>query len=181
VTSEEILAQVQERISRDKDQALFGADEIRLWPDGAHAALVAAGVLGRAEPAQVISCDGCERNCFKPVHVRPRPDGRGTAAFISCDEPEDFGRIRVELRRLEQWQAVSDTSASELAQALRCHIPPELAVRAPRHASRDTAIKAKYAELARLGRRNFVKEIRRTVSGADSLSERRIRDIAKGR
>lgn len=50
-----------------------------------------------------------------------------------------------------------------------------------RHARRDSEIRAKYAELASLGRRNYVKEIKRAVRGAGSLSDRRIRDIAKGR
>lgn len=170
-----------ERLDRTEELAVFSADEIRQWPDGAHAALIAAGVLQRVPPAQVVACDGCEKNCFKPVHVRMRPDGQGAAAFVTCDEPEDLGRIRVELTRLEQWQARGGVAASALAQALGCSISPEMVGRVPRQSSRDVAIKAKYYELMRLGKRNFVKEIQRTVPGAESLSGRRIRDIAKGR
>lgn len=118
MTPQELLVLVQERVARDKDLALFGADEIRLWPAGAHAALVAAGVLRRAEPAQVISCDGCERCCFKPVHVRNSPIHGCAIAFIACDEPEDYGRIRVELSRLERWYTVGSLSDSELARVL---------------------------------------------------------------
>lgn len=118
MTSEELIAHLHERVARDKDQARFGADEIRLWPAGAHPALVSAGVLRRAEPAQVIACDGCERNCFKPVHVRNSPIHESAVAFITCDEPEDHGRIRVELSRLEQWHSVGSPSASELARAI---------------------------------------------------------------
>lgn len=101
---------------------VFSKDEVRQWPDGAHAALMAAGILQRMSPAQVLECGGCERHCIKPVHVRARPDGQGAAAFITCDEPEDHGRIPVELGRLEQWQAISAVSAATLAQALgeRC-------------------------------------------------------------
>ncbi len=65
--------------------------------------LVKSGLLGRAEPAQVIECDGCERNCFMPVHVRPAEGNRPARAFISCDKPEDVGRVPVELGRLTQW------------------------------------------------------------------------------
>ena len=50
-------------------------------------------MLERAEPAQVIECDGCERNCFMPVNVRPAEGNRPAQAFISCDKPEDVGRI----------------------------------------------------------------------------------------
>ena len=175
-----LLEQLLGRLGRAEGSEVFSADEIRQWPDGAHAALMAAGVLERMPPAQVLECGGCERSCFKSVHVRMRPDGQGAAAFITCDEPEDLGRIRVDLSRLEQWQA-RGVAASVLAQALGCPIPPELARRVPRQSERDAAIKAKYTEFMGLGRRNFVKEIKRTVPGADSLSDRRIRDIAKGR
>ncbi|MCS6945778.1 MAG: hypothetical protein RMK97_10270, partial [Sutterellaceae bacterium] len=63
-------------------------------------------------------------------------------------------------------------------------LPPSFTptgARPSRQASRNAAIRAKYEELARAGRRNYVKEIKRTVPGADSLSDRRIRDIVKGR
>lgn len=181
MTHAELLEHLLGRLGRATGPKVFSADEIRQWPEGAHAALMAADVLQRAEPAKVIECHGCERNCFKPVHVRMRPDGQGAAAFITCDEPEDLGRIPVALGRLEQWQASGSLAPSAVAQALRCQIPPELAERVPRQSDRDAAIKAKYAELSQLGRRNFVKEIQRTVSGADSLSDRRIRAIVKGR
>lgn len=181
MTREELLEHLLARLSRTMEPVVFSADEVRQWPDGTHAALMTTGALQRMPPAQIIECDGCEKNCFKPVHARKRADGRGAAAFITCDEPEDLGRIRVELTRLEQWQARGGVAASALAQALGCPIPPEVAGRAPRQSNRDAAIKAKYDELMRLGKRNFVKEIQRTVPGAESLSDRRIRDIAKGR
>lgn len=181
MTRDELLEHLLMRLSRTMEPAVFSADEVRQWPDGAHAALMATGALQRMPPAQIVECDGCEKNCFKPVHVRKRPDGQGAAAFITCDEPEDLGRIRVEPTRLEQWQARGGVAASTFAQALGCPIPSEVAGRVPRQLSRDAAIKAKYDELMRLGKRNFVKEIQRTVPGAESLSGRRIRDIAKGR
>jgi hypothetical protein len=181
MTREELLKHLLERFGRAEGPDVFSADEIRLWPDGTHAALVAAGILKRMPSARVIECDGCERNCFKPVQVRKRPAGQGAAAFIICDEPEDFGRIPVELMRLEQWQAVGGVGASILAQTLDCPIPPELAARMPRQSGRDAAIKAKYAEILQLGERNYIKEIRRAVPGAQKLSDRRIRAIVKGR
>jgi hypothetical protein len=118
MTRGELIEHLLARPGRPDGPEVFGADEIRQWPDGAHAALIAAGILQPMPPAQVIECDGCERNCFKPVHVRNRPDGQGAAAFIACDEPEDYGRIPVELSRLEQWQAIGTVKAADLAQAL---------------------------------------------------------------
>ena len=49
----------------------------------------------------------------------------------------------------------------------------------PRQFARDSAICAKYDELALQGKRNYVKEIMRSVPGAAGLSARRIRAIAK--
>jgi hypothetical protein len=68
------------RLSRaGSGQEIFGADEAAQWRGGALEALIKSGLLERAEPAQVIECDGCERNCFMPVHVRPGPGiKRGT-------------------------------------------------------------------------------------------------------
>lgn len=181
MTLAELLEHLLGRLGRATGPDVFSVDEVRQWPDGAHAALMAAGVLQRAEPAKVIECDGCERNCFKPVHVRTRPDGKRATAFITCDEPEDLGRIPVELARLEQWQSSGSVAAPAVAQALGCPIPPELTERVPRQAERDAAIRAKYDELARAGRRNYVKEIQRTVPGAGSLDARSIRRIVHGR
>lgn len=181
MTRDDLLEHVLLRREHGEKPAVFNADEIRLWPDGAHAALRAAGFLQRMPPAQAIECDGCERNCVKHVHVRTRPDGKSAVAFITCDEPEDYGRIPVDLARLDQWQASGSVQPATVAQALGLALPPAVEAAQPRHAQRDAAIRAKYAELARAGKRNYVKEIRRTVQGTDSLSERRIRDIAKGR
>ncbi len=181
MTESELLDHILGRLSRAAGAELFSADEVRLWPEGAHAALIKAGALQRAQPAQVIECDGGERNCFVQVHVRQAEGARPAQAFISCCKPE-VGRIPVDLSRLEQWQASSDVPAAVMVEALGCPIPPEAAVtQTSRHARRDAEIRAKYSELAQLGRRNYVKQIQRAVRGAELLSDRRIRDIVKGR
>jgi hypothetical protein len=67
---------------------------------------------------------------------------------------------------------------------LRSSNGPTTARAAPkpsRQAQRDDAIRTKYEELAQAGKRNYIKEIQRSVPGAESLSDRRIRDIVKGR
>lgn len=53
--------------------------------------------------------------------------------------------------------------------------------RLPRQTARNAAIREKYEEICKRGDRNYVKETKRDVKGAASLSDRRIRDIAKGR
>ena len=114
------------RLSRAEAGAeIFGEDEARQWPYGALASLVKAGMFQPAQPAQVIECDGCEHNCFMPVHIRPSEGNRVAYAFISCDKPEDMGRIRVELTRLRQWQMTGGTLAGTVARLLGFKRPPQ--------------------------------------------------------
>jgi hypothetical protein len=115
----ELLEHIFERLSRaDSGQEIFGADEVAQWPGGALEALIKSGLLERAESAQVIECDGCERNCFMPVHVRPAEINRPTRVFISCDKPEDVGRVPVELGRLAQWRITGWMLAGAVARLL---------------------------------------------------------------
>lgn len=126
MTEHGLLEHIFERLSRaDSGEEIFGADEAAQWPGGALEVLIKSGLLGRAEPARVIECDGCERNCFMPVHVRPAAGGRPARAFISCDKPEDVGRVPVALRRLEQWQITGGILAGAVARLLGFTKPPQ--------------------------------------------------------
>jgi len=126
MTERGLLEHIFERLSRaDSGEEIFGADEAAQWPGGALEVLIKSGLLGRAEPARVIECDGCERNCFMPVHVRPAEGGRPARAFISCDKPEDVGRVPVALRRLEQWQITGGILAGAVARLLGFTKPPQ--------------------------------------------------------
>jgi hypothetical protein len=121
----DLLASIFERLSgADSEGELFTADEAALWPEGALEILIKSGLLGRAEPAQVIECDGCERNCFMPVHVRPAEGNRPARAFISCDKPEDVGRVPVDLGRLAQWRITGGMLAGAVARLLGFINPP---------------------------------------------------------
>lgn len=51
----------------------------------------------------------------------------------------------------------------------------------PRQTARNVAIRKKYEEICNRGCRNYVKEIKRDVGGADLLTDRMIRWIATGR
>ena len=104
---------------RPPGEEIFGADEVAEWPESAHEVLVKSGLLERAEPTRVIECDGCERNCFMPVHVRPGEGNRPARVFISCDKPEDVGRVPVELGRLAQWRITGGMLAGAVARLLR--------------------------------------------------------------
>jgi hypothetical protein len=105
MTGNDLLEHIFERLSRAAwGEVTFSTDEAAHWPDGKLEALIKSGLLERAEPAQVIECDGCERNCFMPVYIRPAEGNRPARAFISCDKPENVGRVPVELERLAQWR-----------------------------------------------------------------------------
>ena len=125
MTESDLLEHIFERLCRaDSGEEVFGADEAAEWPQGALEVLIQSGLLGRAAPAQVIECDGCERNCFMPVYVRPADGNRPAHAFISCDKPEDVGRVPVELRRLEQWRITGEMLAGTMARLLGFTNPP---------------------------------------------------------
>jgi hypothetical protein len=125
MTEGDLLEHILERLCRaDSGQEIFGADEAAQWPESALEALIKSGLLERAEPAQVIECDGCERNCFMPVYVRPAEGDRPARAFISCDKPEDVGRLPVELGRLAQWRITGGMLAGAVARLLGFTKPP---------------------------------------------------------
>src|SRR3979411_2847033 len=119
MTEGDLLEHIFKRLSRaDSGEEIFSADEAAQWPESALEGLIRSGALERAQPAQVIECDGCERNCFMPVHVRPAEGNRPARAFISCDKPEDVGRVPVELGRLAQWRITGGMLAGGMARLL---------------------------------------------------------------
>lgn len=182
MTPETVLAVLVNRLEASCGAAVHvGGSELGEWPADSVAALKAARLLVRARPASRLVCPGCERRCDKSVDLYPAEDAKPARAYIICDEPEDMGRIQLELADLEQWRMSGDATPASVAQALGVPLLPAKVAKPSRQSDRDAAIKAKYAELAALGKRNFVKEIQRMIPGADLLSGRRIRDIAKGR
>lgn len=183
MTAQAVLAELLNRLKAQKGAAVYIAGhELSEWPAEAVAALKAKRLLVKARPASHLECPGCERQCDKSVELYPVEGARPARAYIVCDEPEDMGRIYLDLDDLEQWRVSGDAAPVFVAQALGVPLPPVVAGRQPsRQSRRDTEIRMKYEELAGAGKRNYVKEIRRSVAGAESLSERRIRDIVKGR
>jgi len=124
MTESGLLEAVLDRLgSAVAAEAFSGADEAADWPRGALDAFLKNGLLRRAQPAQVIECRGCEENCFMPVHVFPAEGGRPARAFIACDRRDDVGRVAVDFRRLEQWQATGGMIAAALARLLEFSEP----------------------------------------------------------
>lgn len=103
--------------------AFFPWDEVKGWPAGALDGLTASGLLQPAQPMSAIECDGCEENCSMPVTVYPAQEGKPGKAFITCDKRDDIGRVQVDFRRMEQWQATGGLVASALAGLLDISLP----------------------------------------------------------
>lgn len=99
--------------------AFFFWDEVKDWPAGALNVLVTSGLLQQAQPRDAIECYGCEENCINMrVEVYPAQEDKLGRAFITCDKRDDMGRVRVDFRRMEQWQATGGLIAAVLARLL---------------------------------------------------------------
>lgn len=96
----------------------FPWDEVKKWPPGALGALLANGLLQPAQPAATIECDGCEENCMMQVTIYPVQDDKPGRAYITCDKRDDIGRVQVDFRRMEQWQAMDGMVAAAMANLL---------------------------------------------------------------
>lgn len=108
--------------------AFFPWDEVKGWAPGALDALAASGLLQKAQPATAIECDGCEENCAMPVTIYPAQEGKPGKAFITCDKRDDIGRVQVDFRRMEQWQATDGMIAAAMASLLGISQPSAPAV-----------------------------------------------------
>ena len=103
--ADDVFASLNARFSKPRTrQIVIGADEIQEWPSGLFNRLSADKLLSPIEPTQSLECQGCERACIMTVTVTPVEGNRAARAFISCDKPENFGRIPVAFTRMHQWQ-----------------------------------------------------------------------------
>lgn len=181
MTPQSVLAELLHRLEAGVT-VYIGGRELGEWPADAVVALQSARLLVKARPATRLECPGCEHQCDKPVELYPAEDARPARAYIMCDEPADMGRIPLDLADLEQWRVSGDASPASVARALGVPLlPAKTGVQPSYQSVRDAAIRAKYEELAQHGKRNYVKEIQRTVPGANALGDRSIRRIAHGR
>ena len=98
--------------------AFFFWDEVKDWPSGTLDLLVTSGLLQQAQPMTTVECDGCEENCNMPVTIYPAQEDKPGRAFITCVERDGMGRVRVDFRRMAQWQATGGLIAAVLARLL---------------------------------------------------------------
>src|ERR1019366_7766789 len=100
-----VLAELLNRLEASRGAAVYiGAEELREWPTEAVGAFKSARLLVRARPASSLTCPGCEKQCTKSVDLFPAEGARSARAYIHCDEPEDMGRMEIDLAALEQWR-----------------------------------------------------------------------------
>ena len=111
--------------AQDGGAVHVGVDDTSQWPAAFVAAAKSAGLLKKVRPASSIVCPGCERQCMMPVHVVPATDGRPARAFISCDKPEDMGRVKVEPSDLVRWRITDESLARALSNLLVISDPPQ--------------------------------------------------------
>ncbi len=98
--------------------ALFFWDEVKNWSPSTLDLMITNGLLQQAQPMTTIECDGCEENCIMPVTIYPAQDDKPGRAFILCDKYDDIGRVRVDFRRMQQWQSTSRLVAAMLTSLL---------------------------------------------------------------
>ena len=75
--------------------------------------LVGAGMMRSHCSAASIICPGCEEACVMPVERRETDHVH--VPFIFCDKPQDFGRISLDPRHLDQWRTDIELVASCVA------------------------------------------------------------------
>jgi len=116
--SQDVLREVLDRADRRAD-ALFGADEVALWPEDALAALTAGGLLRETAPARSALCDGCQEACLASVEYIDIGDGSAARPFFVCSRREDMEPMEVQPGRLRRWAADLTALAENLARDIR--------------------------------------------------------------
>ncbi len=146
MTPQSVLAELVNRLEASRGAAVhISGGELSGWPAESVAALKSARLLLRARPASRLVCPGCERQCDKPVELYPAEGAKPARAYIIFDEPEDIGRIQLNLAELEQWRVSGDASPASVAQALSLTLLPAVSgAQLSRQTRRDAAIRAKY-------------------------------------
>lgn len=101
---------------RDPAKAVcFHWDEVRHWQEGALDALLASGIVKPAEPLTTVSCNSCDEDCHAvEVQTFPAQNGQPARPVIRCA----MGIVKVDIRRLAQWKAMSAWLADGLVKLL---------------------------------------------------------------
>ena len=115
---EDVFQELLGHLSAEKD-FVVGWEQVRHWPNGTVDVLETAGLLKSGNSATDIECTGCFEQCLMPVTVQ---HGQ---AFVMCGDP-DFGRVKIPLERLRQWQISRAGLAKWFADELSIKEKPEL-------------------------------------------------------
>lgn len=115
---EDVFKELLGYLIAEKD-FVIGWNQMRHWPDGTVDCLVTAGLLNPRNLATDIECAGCFEQCLMPVNVQ------GERFFVMCGDP-DFGRVKIPIERLQQWQISRAGLAKWFAKGLSIKDKPEL-------------------------------------------------------
>lgn len=115
---EDVFQELLGHLSAEKD-FVVGWEQVRHCPNGTVDVLETAGLLKSGNSATDIECTGCFEQCLMPVTVQ---HGQ---AFVMCGDP-DFGRVKIPLERLRQWQISRAGLAKWFADELSIKEKPEL-------------------------------------------------------
>jgi len=106
---------------------VFGAEDVREWPQGVLQALLDAGILREVEFARSVICQECPEACSVDVHFVDGGQGQESRAFIECTDRDDIGRVYVPLERLRTWRLSPKGLAEWVAHELGAGATEEVA------------------------------------------------------
>ena len=113
-----MLSELLDRLAASwRDGVTVSGAELSCWPEDQQSAIRAAGILVPGEPATSVVCDGCERACVMPVHIRSAPS-RQAGAFVVCDKRNDINRVDVTVADLNRWRMTAQSLADGLGRML---------------------------------------------------------------
>lgn len=115
---EDVFQELLGYLIAEKD-FVIGWSQIRHWPDGTVDCLVTAGLLKPGNLSTDIECTGCFEQCLMPVIMQ------NERAFVMCGDP-DFGRVKIPIERLQQWQISRKELAKWFAKGLSIKDKPQL-------------------------------------------------------
>lgn len=98
----------------------LSAAQLQAWPQAFVETLKQERLLNAAAAFLTVVCPGCEERCAMEVQVRTTQRGE-VEPFVICDKRNDIGRVPVDARELEAWQASGYALAQWLAQRLDLH------------------------------------------------------------
>jgi len=98
-----VLKEILNRLDTPDDNALFFSfDDITELSGDTFQFFLDIGFIKPAKPSSTLICEGCEERCIKPVEYISGKSSKH--AYISCDERQDIGLIKVNPERLKRWQ-----------------------------------------------------------------------------